>query len=66
MPPDLQRRPNICLNNRSFNINQFNTATRWKTKQCRIRWRTTHHHTWITESRRKNLDLRENHLFGLK
>jgi len=40
-PPDLQRwRPNLWLNNRSFNINQMNTAGR-KTKNQTTPHKTT-------------------------
>jgi len=46
MPPDLQRwRPNLWLNNHSFNMNQMNTAKRRRIIQRRTRRRTTNHHT---------------------
>ena len=67
MPPDLQRWcSNLWLNNWYFNMNQMNTAAKRKIKQCRTRRRTTHHHTQMAKSRRKNLDLCENHLFKSK
>jgi len=47
-------------------MNQMNTATRREIKQCHAKRLTTHDHTQMAKSQRKNLDLCENHLFKLK
>jgi len=64
---DLQRcRSNLWLNNRFFNMSQMNTAPRRKIKQRRKRRQTTHRHTQMTKSRRKNLDMCEKSLIRIE
>jgi len=47
----------LILNNQSLNMNQMNTTTSRKIKQCC---------TQTTKSQRKNVDLYENNLFSLR